>query len=114
METETLYRLLEDQCVEWKPETDTSEHLLKATAVFRFSGEYPAFSGHFPDNPVLPAIVQLAMVRYAATRAIGKNLILLNYSKTKFRGIIRPEDLVEARVMIEKEKVHWAGSFSPQ
>ena len=111
MAADTLYRLLEDQCVDFGVDPDGPEHVLAAVAVFRFAEDYPGFSGHFPGNPVLPAIVQLAMVRYTAGRAAGRELKLVSYAKTKFKNIIRPEEPVQVELRIEEGKGQLAGSF---
>ena len=54
----------------------------------------PWFSGHFPGDPVLPAIAQLEMTLDAARKAFGRELIPKAISRTKYRKIIRPDDVV--------------------
>ncbi len=37
--------------------------------ILTIAADHPAFEGHFPDRPVLPAVVLLDAVLHAATRA---------------------------------------------
>ena len=56
------------------------------------------FSGHFPDNPILPGIAQLKMVAdlIAASRASGNEAVhLTGLSRIKFRKIVRPGELLD-------------------
>lgn len=55
----------------------------------------PWFSGHFPGDPVLPAIAQLAIVFGLARKAFGRKLIPRALARTKFRRIIRPGETVD-------------------
>lgn len=55
----------------------------------------PWFSGHFPGDPILPAIAQLAMVIDVAQKAFGGKLIPKAVKRTKYRRIIRPDETVD-------------------
>ncbi len=48
------------------------------------------FSGHFPQNPVLPGICQMGAVFEAARMAGGKNIAILKIKRVRFKKIIRP------------------------
>ncbi len=64
---------------------------LKVVSVFHFPSSFPGFSGHFPDNPILPGIVQLSTVRYLAEQAVQKQLLPFRINKTKFRSMIHTD-----------------------
>ncbi len=66
------------------------EEKLKVTARCVFPPSFCGFTGHFPGNPILPAIVQLATVRSLAEQALQKRLLPETYSRTKFRSMVRP------------------------
>ena len=53
------------------------------------------FSGHFPDNPILPGIAQLKMVAdlIAASRDDGRHMTGL--SRVKFRKIVKPGEILD-------------------
>jgi len=68
----------------------------------------PWFSGHFPDNPILPGIAQLKMVAdlIAASRDDGMHLTGL--SRIKFRKIVKPGEILDIHatfVQIKKQYV---------
>ncbi|MCI5120938.1 MAG: hypothetical protein D3908_07090 [Candidatus Electrothrix sp. AUS4] len=58
----------------------------------------PWFSGHFPDNPILPGIAQLEMIVKLVSEAAGIPLKLTGMSRVKFRKIVRPGDLLDIQV----------------
>ncbi len=67
--------------------------VITATAVAPLDS--PWFCGHFPDNPVLPAIAQLAIVLEIANKAYDQNMIAQAVNRTKFRRIIRPCEMID-------------------
>lgn len=71
---------------------------------FVFAPDFPAFAGHFPGRPVLPAIVQLAAVRVAVSEALGKKIIPLEMVRVKFKNMIGPGEPVRVAV-----KCVWEG-----
>ena len=52
----------------------------------------PWFSGHFPGNPILPAIAQISIVFDMICQAIKEPLTLKTFSRVKFRRIILPDE----------------------
>lgn len=63
-------------------------------------GTHPVLSGHFPGNPVVPAVMILDRVRnaYATWRAHAS---MIRISKVKFVSVLRPDE----RFSIELRKV---------
>lgn len=66
--------------------------------IFRFSDDFPMFSGQSGDRVEFPAIVQVVAVRILAARGLGKKLLPLALHGTRFNGMIRPGDEVTVRV----------------
>ena len=50
----------------------------------------PWYDGHFPGDPVLPGIGQLAMVAELIRRVTGRELAVCGLSRVKFRKRILP------------------------
>jgi 3-hydroxyacyl-[acyl-carrier-protein] dehydratase len=73
------------------------------TAEFSFNRRLPVFQGHFPQRPLLPGVLQIEMVRYAAEQNLGYPCDIAEISKTKFRGEIKPEDTIIVNVAVSKE-----------
>ncbi len=107
---ESLYQALGKSCLEHHVDI-CDDYQLQARAVFMFKENFPGFSGHFPGQPVLPAIVQLAMVRYLAECVLGGSLLPVRYERTKFRAMIQPGEKVVVDINFTKKEENWAGSF---
>lgn len=57
----------------------------------------PWFSGHFPDNPILPGIAQLDMVAAVIARSRRKALIIQRLNRVKFKKIVSPGERLAIR-----------------
>jgi 3-hydroxyacyl-[acyl-carrier-protein] dehydratase len=64
---------------------------------YRFAPGFIGFSGHFPGNPILPAIVQVCAVVSLAEEEGGKILRLAAVRFAKFLSPIRPDEEVSIR-----------------
>lgn len=69
-----------------------SSGYIRARAVV--PADSPWFSGHFPGNPILPAIAQLAIVFDMIQKATGKGQNPFSVRRVKYRRIIRPEEVI--------------------
>lgn len=67
-------------------------------AGFRFPPDFPGFSGHFPDNPVLPGIVQIMAAAHVAGR--GAPLALRAVRRCKFLRPVRPDQSLAVTVAL--------------
>lgn len=107
-----LYSSLAEACREWTSEVlDAGGIVIKG--LFVFDESYSGFAGHFPGRPILPAVMQLGIVRFLCERGLGMCLEPQSYSRTKFRGMITPGQQVEVEVILGKEeKTGWHGKFS--
>jgi len=79
---------IERSVTEFRADGDESAFKIEASLIF--DQGFPAFSGHFPGNPILPGIIQLASVRMLATRFLRQPLVPSCLSNIKFREMIRP------------------------
>ena len=64
-----------------------------------FHHDSPWFSGHFPDNPILPGIAQLSIVFEAVRNAAKNELKILGFKRVKFKQIIKPDDKLEIKAI---------------
>lgn len=71
------------------------------TARLCFSGAEDFFRGHFPDGPVLPAVVQVAAAVHFAGRLLGRPVRLAEVTRAKFMNPTGPGRELELSVGVE-------------
>ena len=81
-------------------------------AEFNFPENFIGFNGHFPGNPILPAFVQVAAIRFIVEQLLEKQLMPTRYTKIKFKDSIRPQEPISAKVTLKKDGAGWGGNFS--
>jgi 3-hydroxyacyl-[acyl-carrier-protein] dehydratase len=65
--------------------------------------ESPWFSGHFPDDPILPGIAQLAIV-FDAIKKMHKNIEKISeIRRVRFKHVIRPDDIMNMSITSHAE-----------
>ena len=67
------------------------------------SPDSPWFSGHFPGEPILPGVAQLAMALDAIKKLDRKNLRILSVKRVRFKQVIRPDDKLRISVAPHKK-----------
>jgi len=68
----------------------------------------PWFSGHFPNDPILPGIAQLNMVTETISKVLQIDLSLQTVTRIKFKKIIRPGDVLDIHAMAGKKENHYS------
>ncbi len=63
------------------------------------SKEHPVFKAHFPNNPILPGFLQIDIIENLFSKKLKK------IKKTKFMGLILPEDEIEIKHHTSKYQV---------
>jgi 3-hydroxyacyl-[acyl-carrier-protein] dehydratase len=56
-----------------------------------FPPTFSGFQGHFPQNPVLPAIIQLMTARESIIEQMGRDILIIKVTRAKFQKIITPD-----------------------
>ncbi len=71
----------------------------------------PFFQGHFPDNPIMPGVLQVeAMAQCSAPVLLsldkfkGKLALFASIENARFKGIVRPGDRLDMRIDLVKLK----------
>lgn len=70
-----------------------------------------AFAGHFPERPVLPAVVQVLMAQMTVEEVVGKPLRLLNIAQAKFSAVLGPDMEIRVQVAQARKSGYWACSL---
>lgn len=81
------------------------------TKDYRLPRDFLGFTGHFPGNPVLPALLQLVMVRLLMEEALGAPCSL-EIRNAKFSVPIRPDAGIT--VCVERGDTAWKAALRVQ
>ncbi len=62
------------------------------------------FEGHFPNFPVVPAVVQIQWVMDVARELLGKAVVLERIEGLKFKELLRPGQVFRLRVELSASR----------
>ena len=81
-----------------------------ATGYYLVKGDEFFLKGHFPDNPIVPGVIQCEMMAQSACimfadKMQGKNCtpVYTGLDKVRFRGMVKPGDKVRIDTKLLKE-----------
>ena len=103
--SDTLHRAMSEYVVE---AGDGSQTVI---GTFVFPPDSEVFSGHFPGEPILPAVVQLTLVRLLAVRFLQRRLVPAGVGRIKFNRIVKPAESVQVTVKLENQQALWTAVF---
>jgi 3-hydroxymyristoyl/3-hydroxydecanoyl-(acyl carrier protein) dehydratase len=86
----------------------------KYTAKWSVTPELPYFEGHFPQNPLLPAIALLDLSIEFLKLILKKPIEFKTISSAKFLEPIRPQDILTIEFSSNQESQNWACLFKNQ
>lgn len=75
--------------------------------VYTLPADSLAFAGHFPDHPVLPAVVQSLMAQMTVEAGLGCPLCLLAITQAKFTAVLTPDTQITLHVLPARKADHW-------
>jgi 3-hydroxyacyl-[acyl-carrier-protein] dehydratase len=92
--------------------TTAEEGTLERT--YLFPQQFAGFQGHFPEHPILPAIVEILTVVSLVSEQMGSRQRLSAVEDAKFLTPVRPEQelLVKCRPKLVKGKQLWDAQLS--
>ena len=61
-----------------------------------FPQGFLGFQGHFPNQPILPAVVQIMIFRESIAEKLNQNLEIVSLTRAKFLKVVSPETPVTA------------------
>lgn len=96
----------------WHAEPGGAE--IAFTGRYCFPADFVGFQGHFPDQPILPGILELAALRLLVERVVERDLRLVEATRLKFRAVVRPGDEVVVAGNIGQRGDGWQVSFGWQ
>ena len=84
-------------------EVQVSEKDGKIFATFTPPEDFPPFHGHFPGNPILPGIAQIALITEILNRAKASGFTLDTVKRVKFLAPALPGKCLSAEVSCRPE-----------
>ncbi|PXF59028.1 MAG: hypothetical protein C4B58_04960 [Deltaproteobacteria bacterium] len=109
LNTDSIEKALLESLTEYT--VDRGEDV-SVNGTYVFQPDFPCFQGHFPDQPILPGIIQMAAVRSLATKALNQQLVPTTTGRIKFRGFIQPKEQISITVNLKKHQTTWRAVFS--
>lgn len=79
------------------------------TSNFSIDKTHDIFNGHFPNQPVLPAVTMLQLLKFEVERQTKKTLQLERLTNAKFLQVVNPQlnDIISIELKITSaEKKH--------
>jgi len=108
LNTDSIEQALMESLTEYT--VDRGEDI-SVNGTFVFQPDFLCFQGHFPDQPILPGIIQMAAVRSLAIKALNRQLVPTATGRIKFRGFIQPKEQISITVNLKKHQMIWRGVF---
>jgi len=81
-----------------------------ATGAYLVKGDEFFLNGHFPGNPVVPGVILCEIMAQTcgvlmSEEVEGKTPYYTGLDKVKFRGVVKPGDMIEIKCEIIKKKM---------
>lgn len=72
-------------------------------AVFTFPADFVAFKGHFPQQQLLPAVIQIELALFVLSKDLKKDVKLKTVKKAKFISPIFPKDTINLIYAVKED-----------
>lgn len=69
------------------------------------NNKHDIFKGHFPNNPVMPGVCMIQIIKEITESVIGKKLFMEKCSNIKFLAIINPDKTSELTLELQITKI---------
>lgn len=69
------------------------------SATVTVAADSPWFAGHFPENPILPGIAQVAMASDLVSMLRQEKMLVNGLNRVKFRKPVGPGEVLHIRVV---------------
>ncbi|MBW1967536.1 MAG: hypothetical protein JRI48_09210 [Deltaproteobacteria bacterium] len=109
IDTDSIEQALMESLSEYTVDRDED---ISVNGTFVFQPDFPCFQGHFPDQAILPGIIQMAAVRSLANKALNQQLVPTAAKRIKFRGLIQPKERISITVNLKRHRMTWRAAFS--
>lgn len=73
----------------------------KYNAIILVNDKHDVFKGHFPDNPIMPGVCMIQIIKELSETITKSNLMMQTLSNVKFMALINPEVTPELRLELD-------------
>ncbi len=74
-------------------------------AIIKLNHKHNIYKGHFPEQPVVPGVIQLQIIKEILELKLEKQLFMKSVSQVKYFIPILPTDNNEIEILIDKFKI---------
>ena len=78
-------------------ENDSQKYL----AIIFVNEKHEVFKGHFPDNPIMPGVCMMQIIKELTEQITESSLIMQSLTNVKFMALINPEVTPELRLELD-------------
>lgn len=82
-----------------------SEDHINYTFEIIINNKHDIFKGHFPDNPVMPGVCMMQIIKEITESTVGEKLFMEKCSNVKFLAIINPDKNPELTLELQITKI---------
>lgn len=72
--------------------------------LLNLNAEHKIFRGHFPNQPVVPGVVSMQIIKESAENFLGKKLQLQKAANVKFPAVLIPENNKQLQALLKIKK----------
>lgn len=75
-------------------------------AIIELNKDHAIFEGHFPDNPVMPGVGMIQIIKELVETTSNKSLLMQQVSNVKFMTLINPQvhTILQVNFAIEEKE----------
>ncbi len=73
----------------------------KYKAVILINEQHEVFQGHFPDNPIMPGVCMMQIIKELTEQITDSSLFMQTLSNVKFMALINPFKTPELRLELD-------------
>ena len=72
----------------------------------KVNNTHPIFKGHFPDNPVMPGVCMLQIIKEITEEIVASKLFMQKCTNVKFMALINPEinDILQIQMSVSQNE----------
>jgi 3-hydroxyacyl-[acyl-carrier-protein] dehydratase len=80
--------------------TAENKHLV----LININAAHEVFGGHFPDNPIMPGVCMMQIIKELTEQISGSSLFMQSASNVKFMALINPFNTPDLRLELDITK----------